>query len=121
VVTLRLSVGLCVVVLSIWHVALLVRHADPCIESIDDVGVTGLVGQSRRVVVRGAVSPVVMSPTPPASMRRHTLDMVYCSVFSGIRITVETLVLRSSHDRGGLAPQGTGDMHEIFCGGVQSC
>jgi hypothetical protein len=67
VVTLRLSIGLCVVVLSIWHVALLVRHAGPCSESIDDVGMTGPMGLSHGVVVRGAVSPVVLSPAPPAA------------------------------------------------------
>jgi hypothetical protein len=34
----------------------------------------GPVGQSYGVVMRGVALPVVMSPTSPNSMRRHTLD-----------------------------------------------
>jgi hypothetical protein len=58
----------------------------------------GPAGQSHGMIVHGAASLVVMSPVSPASMCMHTLDMVYCPVFPGIWVTVETPVLRSSHD-----------------------
>jgi hypothetical protein len=56
------------------------------------------VGQSHGAVVRGTASPNVMSLVSPASVRSHTLGMVYCPVFPGTWVTVEILVLRSSHD-----------------------
>lgn len=72
--------GLCVVVLPVWHTALLVRQAGPCSESIDDAGVTGLAGQSHGVIVHGVDSLVVMSPAPPTSLRRHTLDIAHLRI-----------------------------------------
>jgi hypothetical protein len=44
--------------------------------------------------VMQATSAVITSPASPASARRHTLGMVYCRVFSGMRVTIETQVLR---------------------------
>jgi hypothetical protein len=101
VVSLRPFVGLCVVVLPVWCSALLVRHTCPCSKSIADVFRVvcgGSHGQSYGAVVRGADSPIVMSPFSPTSMRRHTLGIVYHPVLPGIQVTIETLGLGSSYD-----------------------
>jgi hypothetical protein len=41
-------------------------------------------------VVRGATLSVVMSLVTPSCMRRHTPVMVYCPVYSYMRVTIET-------------------------------
>jgi hypothetical protein len=44
-------------------------------------------------------SPIVMSPSLPASMRGHTLGMACCPIFRATQVTIETPVLRSSMTR----------------------
>jgi hypothetical protein len=46
-------------------------------------------------VVCGVVSPFVMNHVSPSSVRRCKTTMVYNLVLPGMRVTVETLVLRS--------------------------
>jgi hypothetical protein len=46
--------------------------------------------QFHDTVVRVTTSPIVMSPTSPTSVRRHTLGMVYCHVVSGMRVTIDS-------------------------------
>jgi hypothetical protein len=41
-----------------------------------------------------------MSLASPAYKRRYTFGMAHCPVFLGMRVTVETPVLRSSYDWG---------------------
>jgi hypothetical protein len=57
--------------------------------------VAGATDQTHGAVMHGATPIVVMSPTSPASVRRHTLGMVYYPIFTDIRGNVETPVLRS--------------------------
>jgi hypothetical protein len=52
-------------------------------------------GKSRGAVVRGADSHVVMNPASLSSARRHTPGMMYHPVLPGMRVTVETPVLRA--------------------------
>jgi hypothetical protein len=59
----------------------------------------GLTGQSNDVVVCGVALPFIMTPTSPYNMHRHTPDMVHCPVLPGMRVTVETPVLKSPMDR----------------------
>lgn len=54
--------------------------------------------QSYGAVVRSVASPDVMSTALPTYIRRHTFSMGHCPVFPNMRVTVETLVLRSSYD-----------------------
>jgi hypothetical protein len=56
------------------------------------------VDQSLGAIVHGAALPDVTGPAPASSVRRHTLGMAYCPVLLGIRVIVETPVLRSFHD-----------------------
>jgi hypothetical protein len=56
-------------------------------------------GQSHGAVMRGAASPVVMSPASLASVLRQTLGMVYYCVFSNMWAIEETLVLTSPMTR----------------------
>jgi hypothetical protein len=100
VVSLRLSVGLCVVVLPVWCTALLVHHTGPCSESVVDLLVVVHGGSHRSVLWCGrawAASPVVTSLVLPAIVHWHTLGMAYCLVFPDIWVTIETQVLRSSN------------------------
>jgi hypothetical protein len=60
--------------------------------------VAGPVDQSLGAIVHGAALPDVTGPAPASSVRRHTLGMAYCPVLLGIRVIVETPVLRSFHD-----------------------
>jgi hypothetical protein len=55
----------------------------------------GPYGQSRGAVVCGAYSHVIMNPVSLSSARRHTPGMMYHPVLPGMRVTVETPVLRA--------------------------
>jgi hypothetical protein len=56
-------------------------------------------GQFHDTIMRGTTSPIVMSPVSPGSVRRHTLDMVYCRVISGMRVTKDSGA-KVPYDRG---------------------
>jgi hypothetical protein len=47
------------------------------------------------VVVCGVALPFIMTPMLPYNMHRHTPDMVHCPILPGMRVTVETPVLKS--------------------------
>jgi hypothetical protein len=55
------------------------------------------VGQPHDAIVCGVASPVIVSPTSPARIHRHTLDMARCPVFPNLWVVVGTLGLRSPH------------------------
>jgi hypothetical protein len=94
------SLWLCVFVPPTSRTTSSVQYTGPCSEFDVDVLVVAFVGPTGRVmvcfrVVHGATPPFVMNLVSPYNMRRRTPGMVYCLVLPGMRVTVETLVLRS--------------------------
>jgi hypothetical protein len=51
-------------------------------------------GQSHGAIVRGTASLFVMNPTSPSSVCRHTSSILHCPIVLGMRVIIETLVLR---------------------------
>jgi hypothetical protein len=71
--------------------------------------------------VRSVASPVVMSPVSSSVVCRHTPSIAYRDVISGMRVTVETPVLKSPMTGVDWPHNVVGDTFETVRGGVQSC
>jgi hypothetical protein len=96
VVLLTSSVGSCSVILPLWRNTSYAWYTGPYSKSHADV-VTPTRDSSTTCfgVVRGATLSIVMSLVTHSCMRRHTPVMVYCPIYSYMRVTTETPTLRS--------------------------
>lgn len=100
VVPLTSFVGSCVAVTPVRRTATFFFHTSPCIEYDEDVLVVADGGPHGAISWHGRVwygdaSPVFMNPASPSGVRRHTTGMAYYSIIYGMRVTIETPMLRS--------------------------
>jgi hypothetical protein len=98
IVLLTSSVESSIVVLLVWRAVSFAHHIDPCSESTADIFVI-VCGGSRGLVIwcSGASRNLVCRHDPVSLVACVGIHPVWCicCILSGIRVTVETPVLRS--------------------------
>jgi hypothetical protein len=96
-------VGSCVSILPAWHTIMFVHHMCPCSESSAAIFVAVRGGSYGSIMWCGCASCGLAFRHEPVSLTDmcsfvHTIWCIYC-VLSGIRVTLEAMVLRSPMTR----------------------